>query len=506
MADPRPARPPLEPTSDPAIHRAELARFAAFLALTAALWGATYLAPWAEPLRPWAPGDPVPLAHLARGDSQVREDREGVVERIPVAVPAPAPAPAPLLAAGPEPACGGAQDLPPRDPALPTPIEAPPGSLDAAFGALARAESGGVGQLVRILHWGDSTIAADGIVGTARRRLQERFGDGGPGFLAVRVDPRWSVRHDVDRRGGGDWTTFNLTEGDAPGRRYGLAGVVAVAGGAASVTLGGRKVGEGVRQGLHRFDLHYQVQPGGGTLEVSVGGTRRATLRTAAPRRGEAFHEVRVPEGAPSVRVAARGDGPVTVYGVALETAGGLTWENFGVAGSSVASMGRQRKEALAEQVRRRDPALLIYQTGGNELTWPSVVEGDGEAYRRAYLQVLATLRAGAPGASCLVVGPIDQATRTRKGPASKPKLGKMIDLQRSAAREAGCAFWDARHVMGGEGGFARWLEAKPRLALSDLMHLTRPGLDLVGESLADALLGAYDCWKRSPRPLPASR
>ena len=95
-----------------------------------------------------------------------------------------------------------------------------------------------------------------------------------------------------------------------------------------------------------------------------------------------------------------------------------------------------------------------------------------------------------------VIIGPVDQARRERGQIVSKPMLDKMLAVQRRTAQEAGCGFWNARHVMGGDGGFLRWMHHEPKLAWTDLMHLTTRGLDLVGDSLADALLLAYDDWR----------
>ncbi len=51
---------------------------------------------------------------------------------------------------------------------------------------------------------------------------------------------------------------------------------------------------------------------------------------------------------------------------------------------------------------------------------------------------------------------------------------------------------------MGGEGAFARWLNHEPRYAWTDLIHLNSDGLELVGDSLADALLDAYQEWRKA--------
>jgi hypothetical protein len=64
------------------------------------------------------------------------------------------------------------------------------GRLNAALAAL---ESKARTQHVRILWYGDSHTAADYLTGAFRRRLEARFGSGGPGFLRVGTSP---YRHD----------------------------------------------------------------------------------------------------------------------------------------------------------------------------------------------------------------------------------------------------------------------------------------------------------------------
>lgn len=331
--------------------------------------------------------------------------------------------------------------------------------------------------------------------------------------MAVSLDPQLSLRPDISLVTEGEWQSFNITFGGIDTSRYGLAGVVSTSTVAASATISGHKAEKG-RQPLARADLYYQVQPGGGSLTVKARGGAGANLSTAADKMADKYKELKL-GGATGVVVATGGDGPVAVYGVALETAGpGATWETFGVAGSSIGSLTRQGRAHLAGQVARRKPDLVVYMTGGNEVGYPSLSSGEGEGYAEAYGVALTKLRAGAPDASCLVVGPLDQATRSRGEVVSKPMLTRMITIQQKVATDAGCAFWDARAAMGGEGGFKRFLEHQPKYAWTDLMHLTQEGQDLIGQGLADALLGSYDAWRPAhpeagykappPEPTPA--
>ena len=492
-------------------HKSEIQRLLAFLALSVLAGGLTYVLPGASPLQPWQSGEALPLVHLLSAGSRVSVDSYGelTTESDPAAAAGEEPESAneDIQSGSQQPGLGGmaspgGPDFGPpapedRPPATATPLDLVPGSMDTFFSALADLDAGEREGLVRVMHWGDSTIAADGITGQVRRRLQARFGDGGPGFLAIEVDPRWGMRPGIVRSHEGEWSTQTITFAGAAEDRYGLAGTVSTAEGAASVLLAGLRV-EGRRQLLHRFDVHYQSRPGAGSFELRPGAGSHTRVSAASDAVVDRYVTHSSEAGTRKLRIASLGDGPVTLYGVALETKGpGITWECLGVAGSSIASLlGRQERRHLAGQVSRRSPSLLVYQTGGNELTYPLLLEGQGEGYQKAYGRALRMLRAGSPEASCIIIGPLDQAMRERGKVVSKPDLDRMIEVQRRAATAEGCSFWDSRHAMGGKGGFGRWLQHKPAYAWTDLMHLSLPGLDLVGDTFTDALLHAYEQWR----------
>ena len=258
--------------------------------------------------------------------------------------------------------------------------------------------------------------------------------------------------------------------------------------------LAGPKGEEG-RQEIHRVQVFYETSPEGGTFSVEM-VDRREHKNTKSDGRYEGYMELSS-NGGRQVTIQASGDGEVTIYGVALETNNiGVTWETFGVAGSSVQSMKKQGKNHLHTQVAHRNPSLLVYWTGGNELGYPSLRSSTGKGYKKIYRQTIEKLRAGAPTASCLLIGPLDQATRERGEIISKPTLEKLIRFQREVAEEIGCAYWDARAAMGGNGSFKSWLQNDPPYANSDLAHLTGRGRRVIGETLADMIMYSYQNWK----------
>jgi hypothetical protein len=534
---------------NPSTHTRELRKALQFLGVFWLCLGSTYVVPGLAEYRPWILGERVPLVGIVEQDGAIVEVGAGVglqadaapmggdtgtpvpsethldpeeIAELPEPAPVPvAPAPRPNapkpakvemlepeaqdglasleVVPSPRPRGGmrrpGEGRLADRKPAHGTPLEVPPGALDHWFQRLARAEAGEAGVIARALHFGDSTIAADGLTKTMRGRLQGRFGDGGPGFVAVHADPRWSARPSILRTAKGSWRTRTITHGGAGNAHYGLGGMVSTASGPSSSLLGGEARGEAKqRQLLHRVDLYYQIRTDGGSLSLQPGGGAAVDLSTRGESLADGFKELRFSEGIREVLLGTGADGPVTVYGVVLETAGpGVTWETLGVAGAGQGSMMRQGKNHLSGQIGRRDPDLLVYQMGGNELGYPSLKSGSGTVWLDRYKTIIARLRAGAPEASCLLITPLDQGERVRGSIRSKPSLDLMIRLQRQTAEEVGCAFWDARAAMGGPGSFGAWLGHKPALAWADLYHLTGKGLHLVGNTLADAMEAAYE-------------
>src|SRR5262249_35848808 len=83
--------------------------------------------------------------------------------------------------------------------------------------------------------------------------------------------------------------------------------------------------------------------------------------------------------------------------------------------------------------------------------------------------------------ASCLLFGLMD---------GSRPAFGMIIEAQKKAAETAGCAYWDARAFMGGEGSARAW-ESKGYLD-TDKIHPSPKGAVVLGDGFADALEEGY--------------
>jgi lysophospholipase L1-like esterase len=344
-------------------------------------------------------------------------------------------------------------------------------------------ESQGSAKSIHILQYGDSHSASDDWANQLRLQFQTRFGNGGAGFTLAGTPFPGYRRRDVKGGQSRAWQSEGLLTKGADGM-YGLGGAAIVA------ARGGETVyldAEG-----EKVELHFLRQPGGGSFRILVDGTEVAVLDTNGPVE-PGYWSAKYSEGLRRYAVETLDANPVKLFGWVTERERGLTWETLGINGAQATLSLRWDGEQLRSHLARRDPALLVLAYGTNEAggrDWNS------ENYRQAFRQVVARFRELAPEASILIVGPPDRAARVRRTWIGMPKLDMIAEAQRDVAKELGCAFWDLRERMGGDGAMKRWVYAG--MAQGDFVHLTVDGYRLVGETLYRDLIAHYEEFRRA--------
>jgi lysophospholipase L1-like esterase len=366
------------------------------------------------------------------------------------------------------------------------PIEDPHGTALASFHASLRRAAAGEGQ-AHVLIYGASHVAADIWPGIVRRALQASFGDAGHGFI-LPVEPWRHYRHmDItvtsnSRR----WETLRAHYGDSAAGEYGLSGIAMRTDRAGAY---GR-----VDTGTHaasRFELWYRREPGGGTLDVMIDGARVQRLDTDGAE-GSAYALFNT-EDAPHVfEIRARGDGPVTVYGVTAEReAPGVVVDGLGINGYRAAGHLLWDEGLYTEHLRRRSPDLVVLAYGTNE-------SGDDdqpiEAYERQLRAVIARVQSAVPTASCLLVGPSDRPIVNRDGSIEpRTRTEQVIEVQRRLSAELGCGFFDMVRYGGGPLHMVSWAASDPAWAQEDHIHYTIRGYTRLGDVMSRALLENYE-------------
>ena len=368
-------------------------------------------------------------------------------------------------------------------------LDDPSGDALAGFyAALDRVRNKQPEALVRIVHFGDSIVASDWVSGTLRRRLQEQFGDGGHGFsLIANAWPSY-FHNDVQRYATSGWHVSRIVGPTAPDGLYGLGGVSFRAGPHALARVSTAKSGSYGRR-VSRFVLLYLEQPGGGRIELRVDGRVETTLDTSGTVKRARFHELVVPDGAHEFELQTL-SGNSRLFGTVLERAGpGVVLDAIGIQGARIRFLDQQDDAHWAEQLAWRKPSLLIYQFGANE-------SADGflysmQDYERTMRDVLEQGQRAVPGVSCLVLGAMDRAAKQGDQLVSLKVLPPLIEQQKLAARDAGCAFFDTYRAMGGRGSMARWV--KKGLGQADFTHPSGVGAEIIGNWIHRALLRGYE-------------
>lgn len=380
------------------------------------------------------------------------------------------------------------EDKPPRS------IEDPSGhAMDAFYQSLAAADKKEHGAIARISWWGDSIVASDFVTGTLRRRMQKRFGDAGHGFLLLASPWPGYSHNDVARFSTPGWQVSKVVGPITRDGLYGLGGVSFRSAGPGLFSRFSTTKSGAFGRSVSRFAIDYLEQPKGGTMEVRVDGQLEATVDTSGPATKSALHIVKVPDGEHELEVRAM-TAEVRAFGVWMERdEPGVVLDAIGIQGCRIRLLDLIDDAHWAEQLKMRDPKLVVFEYGMNE-------SEDGELFPLDQVEstmkaVLAQTRAALPNASCLLVGPLDRADKNADGFHSRPVVPKLAAIQRKVSAEVGCAYWDTLSAMGGFGSMGIWVQRG--LGGADFTHPSSAGAEVIGNWIYLALMEGYAQYQR---------
>lgn len=423
-------------------------------------------------------------------------------------------------------------------------LDAPGGSLDPLFVGLAAAERAKTdapdhfdpASRVLWLVFGDSHTAGDSMTSRLRVTLQGRFGDAGRGLVAAGRPPtRHYYQRDVRYGTSGSWKVA-VGGHKADPEPYGLAGM-RVYGQRKGAELWVETCGEcpaGNR--VAQFEILYFAAPDHGTLRYRVDDRPwqpLATRTTPAEPPHPARQVIPVSDGPHKLTLQHGGGGVIDLFGVVLERMHpGVIVDALGVVGRRLGSLRSWDWSVIGEQLASRDPRIVILQYGTNEADDPDL---DLEAMARYFDDTILRIRAAAPTAAVLVLGPPDMATReagkqcdrllAHRGPGSHMRhaiappppeapvipecewhtphvLTEIISVEHAAALRNHAAFFDTFAAMGGADHMHEWVLADPKVAYKDHVHLTDIGYQRWADALSSAVLAEYARW-RTQQHLP---
>jgi lysophospholipase L1-like esterase len=373
-------------------------------------------------------------------------------------------------------------------------LEDPKASLIPFYKALAATDAKQPQAITRIIHYGDSPICADLITGTTRRKLQERFGDAGHGFLLASRPWEWYV-HDGIEFASTEWSHHPMLNGKLPDGMFGLGGVASRALGAGQISRYAPTANAKNGVNNSRMEVYYLKQPNGGSFVMNSSDGQPQTVNTADTKAASGFAELKTNAPGPhSFEIKSVG-GNVRLFGAVLENDNpGVVYDSMGVTGAYAGLLAVQMNEQnWAEQLQHRKPNLIILNYGTNESQYDS--PENFATYETDLREVVRRIRAAVPETAILIMSPMDRGRRNGGAIITHPAIPKIVAMQRRVAQETGCAFFDTFTAMGGEGTIARWYAgvSGERLVGGDLMHPKPRGAELVGTLVSDALTKGYE-------------
>jgi lysophospholipase L1-like esterase len=353
------------------------------------------------------------------------------------------------------------------------------------------------GGVVTILHYGDSPTTADLITGDVRAQLQRRFGDAGRGYTLIAKPWAWYGHRGVEIGDHG----WKMRTGVGLMRE----GIYGLGGAAFEGQPGAWSKFRLTESEQTAVDVEYLAKPGGGAFVVEADAQQIVEQTTGAETQATASVHVELPPGTKIVSIRPT-SGSVTLFGADFRRgSSGLLYDSLGLNGATVTVLGRVLQPVLWKQeVDRAQPALVIVNYGSNESSFGAFVHKQYAGELRLAIQ---RLRQAAPGVPILVMSPMDRGERSGLDEIrTMSTIPEIVGIQRQAAAETHCSFFDTYDAMGGEGTMSRWYAASPRLVTADFLHPTPQGATIVASLFVEQLGLGYNRWKMQHGiPLPAA-
>ncbi|HXD32417.1 MAG TPA: GDSL-type esterase/lipase family protein [Pyrinomonadaceae bacterium] len=390
------------------------------------------------------------------------------------------------------------EQIDPTDPCEAGLIDDPNRVMDKFYASLVATDGRKNNAITRITHYGDSPITNDGITGTARRLLQQRFGDAGHGFMLIDRPWAWYGHQSISFTSGGGWTSDSFMNPRVNDGAFGLGGVTFRADGAGKYARYATVSDGDTGRNFSRLEIYYLQKPGGGSFSVSVNGSEVDSFSTDGDGPRSGFALSKAPSAGANNFEVRTVNGNVRLFGAVLENDGpGVVYDSLGVNGAYAGLLKTVMNEQhWAEQLQHRQPNLVILNYGTNESEYASADQM--ARYDRDLREVVRRVQGALPAVPILIISPMDRGKRAGGGKVvTLESIPKIVAMQHQVAAETGCAFFNMFEAMGGQGTMARWHAGKKHLVGADLTHPNAEGAETVGVLIYQALIDGYSNYQK---------
>lgn len=349
----------------------------------------------------------------------------------------------------------------------------------------------GRGEVVHILHYGDSQIESDRITGFIREKLQQRFGGNGPGLCpAMQPIASYTVAQ---------WASDSLPRFIADGNlrqklsddHYGVLAQMAKLNG--HITL---------NYTIRNSNKVYSKAKKFSQIKLLVGNT---SANFSAKLRWGKKDSTQILEAAkPEMSVITWKldtmvsdvkldlNGTAEIYGVSMDGRSGVSMDNIPLRGSSGTFFTKISSHLLSTSMRELNVKLILLEYGGNYT--PHIYSMDRvKKYKDMIAGQINYLKRQCPNAMIILIGPADMTKKIDGELQTYPFLEENIQGMKEAALENGAAFWNMYEVMGGRNSMIKWVDHVPAWAASDYIHFTPTGAGRIADMFVQSFMNYCD-------------
>jgi lysophospholipase L1-like esterase len=369
--------------------------------------------------------------------------------------------------------------------------------LDPFFRTLRNLPSSG--QLIRIMHYGDSQIEDDRITSLLRNRLQSRFGGSGAGLLPA--SQLYPYGFSMKQENSDNWYRyigFGKIDTTIRHRRYG-----ALASFCSFIPAGLSPENDTIEAWIK-----FSISP------YAYHNTRRFNqCRVFYSQNHEPFlHELyldnklldadlfpsanrlqvirwRFDSPSSELLLKFKGQSSPEIYGIAIDGTSGVAVDNIPLRGCSGLFFTLFDEQLMAEMYKELNVKLFILQFGGNFV--PSDLS-NYTGYENWFASQLRRIKKLCPEAAILVIGVADMSVKDKNRYITDPNVIMVRNALKAAAFKSGAAFWDMYKAMGGHNSMPSWVFANPPLASGDFVHFNSRGAKTIAQMFYNSFILEY--------------
>lgn len=356
------------------------------------------------------------------------------------------------------------------------------------------------GQLIRIMHYGDSQIEDDRITSLLRNRLQSRFGGSGAGLVpAAQLYPYAFSMKQENSENWERYIGFARRDTSLGHTRYGPLASFCTFTPANLPGLRSDSTEAWIRFGVSPYA--YNNTKTFTQCRIFYGWNRSpflnelyidATLADADifPASSQ-LRVIRYTFDNPGkeIMLKFKGSESPEIYGIALDGKRGVAVDNIPLRGCSGLFFTAFDEELMSAMYKELNVKLFILQFGGNFV--PSGLD-NYTGYENWFYSQLIRIKKLCPSAKILVIGVADMSVKERNYYVTNPNVEKVRNALRSASFRAGAAFWDMYRAMGGRNSMPSWVNADPPLASDDFVHFNPRGAKTIAQMFYNSFILEY--------------